>query len=287
MNVKTQEGALVNEVTDNSPAKSAGIREDDVIVEFDGRSIEDADDLVRAVRKTDPGTKSAVVVMRGGQRTPLQVEIGKAPGSTGRALSYRDGLLHLRPPSLHRFRFLGRAELDGLELVDLSRQLGEYFQVPDDRGVLVQEVEEGSAAAKAGFSAGDVIVRIGKDRVYDTEDVSWALEDRREGERVDVVVVRKGAQKTLSMEVTGAERRFKFRSEREMTIPDPPDFDFDFNFDFDDPETHHEMRLEKEALNRVLEEVRVRANEAKARIREQTDQLETRIRNQIRVVHTI
>ena len=67
MDLDSRDGALVNEVTRKSPADSAGLKEKDVIVQFDGKKISDASDLTEAVRATKPGTKVDVVVVRKGR----------------------------------------------------------------------------------------------------------------------------------------------------------------------------------------------------------------------------
>ena len=69
---------MVNEVVDDSPADKAGLEDGDVILEFNGKTISDDDDLVKAVRATSPGRQGRqVVVLRGGKNKTLDVEIGK------------------------------------------------------------------------------------------------------------------------------------------------------------------------------------------------------------------
>ena len=68
---------MVNEVVDDSPAEKAGLEDGDVILEFNGKTIADDDDLVKAVRATSPGDNVKVVVLRGGKKKTLEVEIGK------------------------------------------------------------------------------------------------------------------------------------------------------------------------------------------------------------------
>jgi serine protease Do len=196
-------GALVNDVTEESPAEKAGIREDDVIVEFNGKSVEEADDLLAAVRSGSPGDKANLTFYRGQEKKSLQVTLGKAP-RRNYAFSFH-GPGNVRIPPLPRIRMFRSAGMLGLTLSDLNRQLGEYFEAPNGRGVLVEEVERKSAGDRAGFKAGDVIISVGTQEVESTEDVTEALEGAKKGEKVDFGILRKGVKTSLTVESEGPE----------------------------------------------------------------------------------
>lgn len=65
MGVDISRGALVNDVVEGSPAERAGFKVDDIIVTVDDRTINDGDDLVRAIRKIDPKSVASIIVVRG------------------------------------------------------------------------------------------------------------------------------------------------------------------------------------------------------------------------------
>jgi C-terminal processing protease CtpA/Prc len=104
----------------------------------------------------------------------------------------------------------------GLKLRTLGEQLGGYFQAPGGHGVLVEEVEEESDAAKAGFQAGDVITNVGTETVEEVRDVRRAIRNAGEGETVAFDILRRGNSQKLNMTVEKREhsRRFHFRSHR-------------------------------------------------------------------------
>jgi membrane-associated protease RseP (regulator of RpoE activity) len=89
---------------------------------------------------------------------------------------------------------------------EVSGQLAEYFGVKQGQGVLVKEVIEGSAAAKAGVKAGDVIIRINDDTVNDVGDLRQAL-NRAESKEVTVTVVRDRREQTLKVTLDEPQRR--------------------------------------------------------------------------------
>src|SRR5208282_6810752 len=86
----------------------------------------------------------------------------------------------------------------GLMVENITPQLGEFFGVKGGNGVLVRSVEKGSRAEKAGFRAGDVIVKINDQPVHDTSDFTHAVRSRnRQG--VSVGVMRDKKEQNLNL----------------------------------------------------------------------------------------
>lgn len=194
--LKVKEGAYVNEVVENSPADSAGVKEGDVITEFNSKKIECADDLMDAVGETKPGEKVALLLSRDGEKKNISAVIGKEK-------SWRPFSMAMSVPRSPRVVIESAGSIEGMELMKLNSQLAEYFGVPGNKGVLVKEVEKKSSAEKAGFKAGDVITKIGKELVTDMDDIHEALEDNDKGDKVDIEVLRKGKSSKLALEITG------------------------------------------------------------------------------------
>lgn len=190
--LKTDDGAYVVRVVEKSPADSVGIKSGDVIVEFSGRRIYDADDLSKTVRRTAPGAKTSVVVMRKADKKTFQVAVGKLP-------SRSSSFMFRGVPRIRMFHS-GRGLL-GLSVISLNEQLAEYFGAPNKEGVLVEEVEKESPAEKAGLKAGDVLLRVGSRTVSDIDDLRKALRKHESGEKVEVEVLRKGSKKTMTVEI--------------------------------------------------------------------------------------
>jgi serine protease Do len=166
-----EKGAVVQSVDDDSPAARAGLREDDVVLAFDGETVRSAAALARMVRETPPGRTVALEVSRDGARQRLTVELEKArpfPGRLGTAGAPFPALpgLHERAarPMVHAFGMPPRRL--GVGYQDVR---GEEAEKRGARGggVLVTSVEEASPAARAGLKEGDVIVAIGPTTVRD------------------------------------------------------------------------------------------------------------------------
>jgi membrane-associated protease RseP (regulator of RpoE activity) len=198
MDLKSRDGALVGDVERKSPAEAAGIKEGDIIIQFDGKNIGDTNDLQKAVAGTKPESKVSVVVMRKGEKKTLDVVVGKQPSKLK--------MVAVTPRGTGNFNvFFGAENYQGMSLRELNDQLGQYFGVPEGSGVLVWEVEKGSAADKAGVKAGDVLTTIGKKKIKGLRDVGRALGIYDEGEKAELDVVREGTHQSLSLEVQEGE----------------------------------------------------------------------------------
>jgi len=257
-NLKSRDGAYVSDVEEKSPAEAAGIQEGDVIVEFAGRALFDADDLAKAVGRTEPGTKVAVVVMRKGDKKTLSATVGEAPArSRARKFSVR-----VAPPIIS---VLAMSDIWGMKLMDLNPQLAAYFGVKGDGGVLVTEVKDESPAAKGGVKAGDIILTVGKKSVEEVDDVRRALDKYEEGEKVDLSVSRKGETKTLNLTAEDTDEDFEIPALPHMRMHrdwgwEPDDTSFDLQWEISDPDLAPAreilFRIQKDVLERNQESLK-------------------------------
>jgi len=264
MHVKTNEGALVKDVMEDSPAEEAGVKEDDIITEFNGARITDADDLLKAVRKTKPGTLVSIQVSRKDELKTLKATLEKAPDWFAMpAIPRVPAVPHIRvtPP---RFTMSTSLNTYGLWVQDLNKQLGKYFGAPGGRGVLVEEVEEGSVADSAGFQAGDVIVKVQNGEVAHTRDIWEALEDMKEGETASVEVLRKGATQKLSLRIDESPRHGSWFRPHSFHVPD-----------FDTREFKREMEQLQRELQNMGREIESQTRDLGKKLREELHHLST------------
>jgi len=173
-------GVRIENVEKDSPAQKAGMKEDDIIQSFSGHKIRRPADLIKRVRETGPDSTVTVGLIRGKAAVQMKVTLKAVP---------RTGREHKVIVS----KFGERPRL-GVQIHGLNDDLAGYFGVPADEGALILEVDEGSAAMKAGIKAGDVIVRIGKEKVYEPADVTDILKAYKAGDKADVAVMRKGRE---------------------------------------------------------------------------------------------
>ncbi|EOI3502677.1 serine endoprotease DegQ [Cronobacter dublinensis] len=138
-NLNTQRGAFVSEVLPNSGSAKAGIKAGDVIVSLNGRPLNSFAELRSRIATTEPGTKVKLGLLRDGKAQEVEVTLDKSTSSSASA--------DIIAPALQ-----GATLSDG-QLKDGTK------------GITIDNVEKGSAAAQAGLHKDDVIVGVNRERV--------------------------------------------------------------------------------------------------------------------------
>jgi C-terminal processing protease CtpA/Prc len=213
-NLDADEGLVIVDVVDDSPAEDAGLRRKDIIVKINGESISDSKALVKYVGGLEIGDEAEVVVLRKGKEKTITVEVGERPERDW--VGFYDGTYSVPRTYTRNFSYSsGSSGYIGVAIQDLSEQLGEYFGVEDGEGVLVTEVYEDSPAAEAGLKAGDVIISVDDESIAETSELQEAISEKEEGDEVVVGYIRKGQKDKATVEVT--EESFGLQH---FTIPD-------------------------------------------------------------------
>jgi serine protease Do len=182
------QGALVASVTDDSPAAKAGVRPGDVIVGYDGKSVDSPRVLPPLVANTAVGRSVPLVVVRDGARQTLTVTVGNlADSREARAAAGPE-----QPPESR-----GSDRL-GLALSELTPELAQRFGLQTERGVVVMEVKPDSPAARAGLAPGDLIREVNRVPVLKLDDVERGFaRSPGGGTQVLLRVEREGSQRYI------------------------------------------------------------------------------------------
>jgi serine protease Do len=171
----------VDGVKVESPAAKAGLKQNDVIVEFRGERVKDNEDLLRRVASTPVGTTAPVKIYRDGRPMTLSVVIGRRPGrEIGANLEANVSNDDLPRENL------------GISIANLDSQLTLDADLEGAKGVHVARVEPGSVADDAGLKANDVIETVNKEPVGNKEDFKRILNRLKSGDPIVLLVHRKG-----------------------------------------------------------------------------------------------
>jgi serine protease Do len=207
LKLKEEKGVEVTMVDQDAPAGKAGIKEHDVILSMNGTTIDSGAQLRRMIHETPAGRMVTFGLSRDGQPVTVKVQLAdkhKEFAMTGpktREFHFEMPDIHVMPdidiPSINMVVVTSSAR-SGLMVENITPQLGTFFGVKNGDGVLIRSVEKGSRAEKAGFRAGDVIVKVNDQPVHDTSDFTHAVKSRN-GNSVSVGVVRDKKEQNLNL----------------------------------------------------------------------------------------
>lgn len=247
------QGVAIEKVVDGSPAAAAGLKDGDVIVEFNGEKITSGKKLSRLVSEVSPDHQVRLKVLRGGSEQSITATVGKSP-----APRFDNGNFKFTMPEggekwdlgklkeMPEFRGMAPFEnfksgdlpklfelpdgqsfkLDsrsgrqiGVSVYPLTKQLGDRYGVQG--GVMINTVREDSAAAKGGLRAGDVIFEVDGKAVHSELDLIRAINEKKDG-AITLNLIRDGNRQNLSVTPEPAKDGgffFRFDNEKDGAAP--------------------------------------------------------------------
>ena len=175
-------GALVAQVLADAPAEEAGIKEGDIIINFNGKDVIRSSDLPHFVGRTKAGKKVPVLVVRQGARQTITVEIGELPDS--------DKVTSKKSPKVDN--------RIGVYVEPLNKETKEKWNLLD--GVIVARVGDG-AGKEAGIREGDVITTISRQKIASVSEFEKVIKELPSGKPVSLRIVRKGSPTYLALKI--------------------------------------------------------------------------------------
>jgi S1-C subfamily serine protease len=229
LGLREERGAVVMKIVEGGPADKAGIKENDVIVSFNGRRVDSVRELQRLLSETPAGRSVSVEVVRGGNLQTFSATLSKRTSEL--FLLRPDGSLDSHKwgedlfdrnleeqfkkglPDFGTFNFsfprafgTFRGARLGVTVETLGDQLAEYFGVKGRQGLLVSEVIENTPASRAGLKAGDVIVAVDNTPVESLNTLVKALDNKDEGP-INLSIVRNRSEQTITVTLEKRETR--------------------------------------------------------------------------------
>jgi len=160
---KQNRGALVGDVSPNSPAQRAGVQTGDIILEVNGKTVEDSNQLRNGISMMRPGSTVQLKVLRNGSERELTAKLDAFPDKTTQAKLGKEG---------------PHSALDGVTTENLDAGARAQLRLPaNTQGVVVTGVDAASKAAESGLQPGDVIQQANHKPVKNTEDLANALKN--------------------------------------------------------------------------------------------------------------
>ena len=187
MGLKSPDGALVSDVVKDGPAKKAGLKTGDVIIEFNHVQVKNVDHLRNTVSASKPNKRYDLIVIRDGRKKTLKVTLEEMPGDDALATVSR-------PPAQTN-------EL-GIQVSSLSQSvIREYDISKGEEGVIVIAVVEGSIAAEAGIRIGDLITRVGTKKCNSPRGFAALIKETQKKNMVMLHMKRDGVARYMTLEL--------------------------------------------------------------------------------------
>ncbi|MBN1796421.1 MAG: DegQ family serine endoprotease [Sedimentisphaerales bacterium] len=171
--LKDTKGVILTEVLEDSAAAKAGLKYKDVIIEFNGKPVEEVRELQKQVALLSPGTEVKVVALRDGKRKEFTVTLDERP----------------KPEKLAaKDQKIEATEALGLTVQDLNEDLAKRYGYEKLSGVIVTNVEMGSPAQQKGIEPGLLITEVNNKKIDNVKDFNEQMKDVKAGDKILLTV---------------------------------------------------------------------------------------------------
>jgi len=202
---KTDDGLKITDVTDESGASKAGLKEDDVITKVDDKKVDDPDDLTKIIRAHKPGDKVTITYLRDKKETKATAELTKWNGGDFMALS--------KMPNMNMDWKMMTPKIQATPRVRVSP--GQYYAFGEDRprlGLSVQDTEDGKGvkvidvddegnAKKAGIKEDDLIMSVNNKDVNSADEVAKIIKDNKDKQSVMLKIKRNNKLQNIEVKM--------------------------------------------------------------------------------------
>ncbi len=178
-------GVTVSNVVSGTPADEAGLKIGDTITSVDGKDVKTGDELVAEIASRKPGTKVKLAFVRNGKKQEATVTIADRSKLFASRLGEEDENQNEETPKASKF---------GITVRSITPDLADRLSIAAGKGVVVQDVKQGSFAEDLGLNRGDVILEVNKQPVNNPEDFLKIEGSLKSGQDVVFLVRPRGAR---------------------------------------------------------------------------------------------
>jgi serine protease Do len=178
-------GVTVSNVVSGSPADEAGLKIGDTITSVDGREVKSGDELVADIAARKPGSKAKLAFVRNGKKQDTTVTIADRSKLFASRLGEEDENQSEEAPKASKF---------GVTVRSITPDLADRLSITAGKGVVVQDVKQGSFAEDLGLNRGDVVLEVNKQPVNNPDDFTKIEKSMKSGQDVVFLVRPRGAR---------------------------------------------------------------------------------------------
>ena len=290
LHLKDERGVEVTMVDQDAPAGKAGLKEQDVILTLNSADVQSVEQLRRMIRETPPGRVVTLGISRNGQAMSIKVELADRKKNysynyspDGKEFKFNMPVMPTMPvlPDLPEMPVsivvVHSSARSGLMVENLTPQLGDFFGAKNGVGVLVRSVEKGSRADKAGFRAGDVIIKINGEPIHDSGDFSQALRSRKDN-TASISVIRDKKEQTISITLPERKQSDLFRESTDVEIPEIDAATREELSKMESEMAHLKPEME-EAINRQMKELKPEIERQTREVKRRSEEITRQMRD--------
>jgi serine protease Do len=160
-NLSKPQGVLLSDVSSDSPAARAGLIKGDIVLQINGQPVNDPNELQLKIAMTPPGSNVQLKIFRSGSEKTIAVELGELPVKGEQAQRQEENT---------------DSSWQGFSVENLTPDIARQLRLPGNtRGVVVTDVEPGSAAEAANIQRGDVILQVNRQPIGNVDDLNRIL----------------------------------------------------------------------------------------------------------------
>jgi serine protease Do len=187
-------GVTIASITPNGPAEKAGLQTGDTIVSVNGKPVKNGDELVAEISSLKPGTSAKVGYIRNGKESAVEVTIADRAKLFAARLGGADQGNDEGQPQESKF---------GVTVRGITKDLADRYQLPNTKGVIVQDVKSDGFGETAGLGKGDIIVEINKQPVNSEEDFRRIEAQSKSGQDIVFLVRPRGSRDNTTVFMGG------------------------------------------------------------------------------------
>lgn len=178
------EGALITQVSPNSPAQKAGLRAGDVILKLNGASVLRTSDLLYALNKVQPNQTVQFEVLRDDKTRNISATLATAPDET---------------PATGNQTSASKGPVLGMSIRDLA--VPEKNALGIKGGIYVQDVRRGGLASLSNIIPGDVIIQVNNTQILNSQDFAKVVSNLPKSTVARVGIIRQGQRAMLGLRI--------------------------------------------------------------------------------------